>query len=687
MIMVDIIFKIHNQVAHVGIRKILKIVEEQFWHPAVNSIVRDVCVSCPHCQRYKSSSQLITPPVLKIQPAHPFDLVALDLLQFPRSSRGNIVLLVAIDHSSKFLIAVPLRNKTAHTVSEAFKSIVLPSMIRIPNRILTDNGPEFRAAEFNEIVDSFNILHIYSTRYMAASNGCVERSNQTIIQLLKGITADNPGDWDNKISRVLVMYNNTYHSQIGCSPAQFILRKSHDSTSAVPVNVETVNSWREGHAKFCSFTVGQKVAHKINRVGNLSRDKLAPKFEGPFLVTKVQSNGVTYEVRDNRGNIHKVHHRQLKEWNDFPRYLMKYLELTGHPKSRLTSGDEAGNLTDENAPNFDSVGMPFLSSSSCNSSSDDSDSGDDDSSSTCSSSSSSISSKDDSSIRSSSDINVPRQASEIQSHVNNDCQKSDDVSNNSRDDVVDSKVRRVEPGSQEAVGEIRDNVNHDLATTRDRVDGDDVERLDRSELNVGRQPEPKTSTPTRHGDIEFQVAESLSPIIRSSCSLADRNQSFFISWVEQSFGVQEELIDDALKELTVIESVNKMPQIHTPHYITDEVSFSGVGESVGVSRDASAVRSVLNIMKEQAARSRSIASRYQSDNNLLREIWVRRYRGSESRLDRYNWLESESSDVATELPVLITPAPEQRITRSRGNAENHPRVQPRVLEYRKYAKK
>jgi hypothetical protein len=143
MIMVDIIFKIHNQVAHVGIRKILKIVEEQFWHPAVNSIVRDVCVSCPHCQRYKSSSQLITPPVLKIQPAHPFDLVALDLLQFPRSSRGNIVLLVAIDHSSKFLIAVPLRNKTAHTVSEAFKSIVLPSMIRIPNRILTDNGPEF----------------------------------------------------------------------------------------------------------------------------------------------------------------------------------------------------------------------------------------------------------------------------------------------------------------------------------------------------------------------------------------------------------------------------------------------------------------------------------------------------------------------------------------------------------------
>ena len=61
----------------------------------------------------------------------------------------------------------------ASTVSDAFKNIVLPSMIRIPNRIVTDNGPVLRAAEFNAVADSFNIAHVYSTHYRAASNGSV----------------------------------------------------------------------------------------------------------------------------------------------------------------------------------------------------------------------------------------------------------------------------------------------------------------------------------------------------------------------------------------------------------------------------------------------------------------------------------------------------------------------------------
>jgi hypothetical protein len=200
---------------------------------------------------------------------------------------------------------------------------------------------------------------------------------------------------------------------------------------------------------------------------------------------------------------------------------------------------------------------------------------------------------------------------------------------------------------------------------------------------------PKSSTPIKQSSVEFQLEESLSPITNSPLIIRDRNHSFFVSWVEQSFRIQEELIDDAVNEILALDRVHEVEsvRIHSPRLVRDEVSYEGVGENTGISRNASAARSVLNIMKEQAARSRNTAAGYQGNNNFLREIWDRRYMGSESRLDRYNLLESESSDVATELPVFNTPAPEQRITRSKGRAENYPHVQPRVLEYKTCTKK
>ena len=43
--------------------------------------------------------------------AQPWDLVVIDLLTLPLTENGNIYLLVAVDHFSKFSILVPLQDK------------------------------------------------------------------------------------------------------------------------------------------------------------------------------------------------------------------------------------------------------------------------------------------------------------------------------------------------------------------------------------------------------------------------------------------------------------------------------------------------------------------------------------------------------------------------------------------------
>lgn len=166
----------------------------------------------------------------------------MDLLQFPKSTKNNILALVVVDHFSKFLIAIPLKDKRSIIVATAVKQKILPQLLRLPNRIMTDNGPEFRGADFNEVLADLTINHIFSTRYRASGNGAVERCNRTVIEFLKGLVKENPSSWDSELGKALIIYNSTWHSQINSSPSDFILKSAHSFNHNLNVDRLTVDT-------------------------------------------------------------------------------------------------------------------------------------------------------------------------------------------------------------------------------------------------------------------------------------------------------------------------------------------------------------------------------------------------------------------------------------------------------------
>ena len=98
----------------------------------------------------------------------------------PRTSEGNIGLLVVIDHYTKWTSAVPIRNKTSATVAKVLEQRVLPNLVFKPRRILSDNGPEFIGEEFRALLASYGIDHQFTTPNQPSSNGLVERANRTL---------------------------------------------------------------------------------------------------------------------------------------------------------------------------------------------------------------------------------------------------------------------------------------------------------------------------------------------------------------------------------------------------------------------------------------------------------------------------------------------------------------------------
>ena len=321
--LVEIVSKTHSHLDHIGREKLFGMISPFFWHPALYKTCQDLCRSCKWCQLFKTSKAQRTLLVKKINVGSSFELLCLDLHQLPRTQKGNVALLVCIDHFSKWVNAVPIKDKKSSTVARVLSEEVLSKIPKLPDRILSDNGPEFVGEAFERMLQRFNIVHSFSTPYHAAGNGACERMNRTLIQRLKAYSENK---WDEDVYDATINYNNTIHSELKMSPSECIMKQAHGASPRFPINGEIADTWREGHPNFSSFKLGDKVAKKIIYIGNQLKNKLSPRFDGPYVIKKVFQNGVSYAImKEQEEKLIKVNHKYLKKWYEMPKYLEKFL--------------------------------------------------------------------------------------------------------------------------------------------------------------------------------------------------------------------------------------------------------------------------------------------------------------------------------------------------------------------------
>jgi transposase InsO family protein len=80
-----------------------------------------------------------------------------------------------------------LNHQSSHIVKPqvCLQHRVLPLLPEFPERILSDNGPEFRSTKFNEALNNSGIDHLCSTPYQPSFNGEVERVNRPVAEMLR----------------------------------------------------------------------------------------------------------------------------------------------------------------------------------------------------------------------------------------------------------------------------------------------------------------------------------------------------------------------------------------------------------------------------------------------------------------------------------------------------------------------
>ena len=279
-LLVDIVLRVHVHNAHIGSFKLLELLSGLIWSPSLRAVIRDACTTCSLCQKNKTTSRVKMPPTIKIETKAPFDLVAMDLVSLPTTPDGYIGILVLVDHNTKWLAVAPIKNKRTTTIIDKLENQLFPGLIKLPTKILTDNGPEFNSLEFSDMAERLNITHIKTTAHKPSSNGAVERVNRTIIEFLRSLT-EGPSNWKKELPRAVQTYNNTTHRETKLSPSRYIMTREHSQTDLPIISAEQRKLWDEGHPQYSSYRPGQSVLWRNFFKGRQNVDKFKPKYSGP----------------------------------------------------------------------------------------------------------------------------------------------------------------------------------------------------------------------------------------------------------------------------------------------------------------------------------------------------------------------------------------------------------------------
>jgi len=295
----------------------------------------------------------------------PFERVSADLVEMVTSARGHRYVLVVIDHFTRYLQLVPLINKDAGSVADAFIEHFF-TLFGPPRTLLTDNGSEFTNRLFRQVCQILEIKTLYTTCYHPQANGMVERVNRVLKDSLATLVGQHPQDWDRMLPYVRLALNTSVHRSVNQTPLYLLTGRD----GYFPANLTNYQEADEDAARMLREGLGEARDAAIQSMRNAKErwtrdyDKkirsrfrpqvgelvlvriirpirprrvaaLAPRWSGPVRVIK-QIGPVNYVVQDPY-----TPHQELKcHLNQLRRYVPREESSDAEPQQRTEEEED-----------------------------------------------------------------------------------------------------------------------------------------------------------------------------------------------------------------------------------------------------------------------------------------------------------------------------------------------------------
>ncbi|XP_048584822.1 uncharacterized protein K02A2.6-like [Nematostella vectensis] len=206
----DRVLKLAHE-GHQGIVKCKQRLRSKVWWLGMDKDVEFMCKSCELCQLVSSYDPPV-PIVTTEMPKGPWQFCSTDLLGPLPDGRYVIVI---IDYFSRYFEAAMLRSTKAENIIEFLDATF--ARYGYPEVLRTDNGPQFISGEFQTFLRAGGVKWLSTTPLWPQANGLVERTNRSILKVLK-IATQEKADMQREFRKFVAAYRSTPHAGTGCTP-------------------------------------------------------------------------------------------------------------------------------------------------------------------------------------------------------------------------------------------------------------------------------------------------------------------------------------------------------------------------------------------------------------------------------------------------------------------------------------
>ena len=155
-----------------------QVARSHVWWPTIDKGIEGVTRACSGCLLMGNDPKL-TPVHSWEHPERPWGRIHVD---FAGPVEGKMFMVV-VDAFSKWPEVTIMPSTTTQMTIEQLRDIF--ARWGIPSVVVTDNGPQFLAQEFERFMKLNSIKHYKSSPYHTATNGLAERFVQTLKHALR----------------------------------------------------------------------------------------------------------------------------------------------------------------------------------------------------------------------------------------------------------------------------------------------------------------------------------------------------------------------------------------------------------------------------------------------------------------------------------------------------------------------
>lgn len=206
----ELLKRIHT--SHIGGEACYRRARDTLFWPSMRAEIKDFVANCSACNEYARNQQR-EPMMSHGVPTRPWETVSMDIYTYAGKE-----FLIMVDHYSDYWEIDLLPNLSAGTLIARCRAQF--ARYGQPDKVITDNGPQFACEQFKKFATSWGFTHVTSSPHHPKSNGKAESAVKIVKSLCKRAKADGTDAW-----MAILHWRNTPTEGMDSSPAQRLMSR------------------------------------------------------------------------------------------------------------------------------------------------------------------------------------------------------------------------------------------------------------------------------------------------------------------------------------------------------------------------------------------------------------------------------------------------------------------------------